>query len=167
MLWELFIFSSGAVAASYVIWLATVYEDEYVTNSIRKMKRQLHLLQSEPRVDMDWFDETLDWSSEQKRRALENQSSSNETGNKKTVEEVRVCQNPTPYRSIHDPKVSANTLEQSFEQSADEEMTNAATLEQHTIPHNTVFEIKKTDKTDGPSYIIPGATSSVENVRVE
>jgi hypothetical protein len=72
MLSHFFVFTLGVVATSWGMWMATVYEDKYVTDCIRKMKRQLHLLQFELRVDMDWFDETLNWTPDEKRIALEN-----------------------------------------------------------------------------------------------
>jgi hypothetical protein len=72
MLRDIFVFTLGVVATSWGMWMATIYEDKYVTDCIRKMKRQLHLLQFELRVDMDWFDETLNWTPDEKRIALEN-----------------------------------------------------------------------------------------------
>lgn len=72
MLRDFFVFTLGVVATSYGMWIATIYEDKYVIGRIQTMKRQLHLLRSEPRVDMDWFDETLVWSPNDKRIALEN-----------------------------------------------------------------------------------------------
>lgn len=52
MLRDFFVFTLGVMATSYGMWLATIYEDKYVIGCIQTMKRQ-------PRVDMDWFDETL------------------------------------------------------------------------------------------------------------
>ena len=72
MLRDFFVFTLGVMATSYGMWLATIYEDKYVIGCIQTMKRQLHLLRSEPRVDMNWFDETLVWSPNDKRIALEN-----------------------------------------------------------------------------------------------
>ncbi len=72
MLRDIFVFTLGVMATSWGMWMATIYEDKYVTDCIRKMKRQLHLLQFELRVDMDWFDETLNWTPDEKRIALEN-----------------------------------------------------------------------------------------------
>lgn len=72
MLRDLFVFIVGGTTASLFIWIC---EDKIA----KRVARQLHLLEQEPRVDMEWFNETLSWTHERKALARKESLPSNKS----------------------------------------------------------------------------------------
>lgn len=116
MLSYFLVFTLGVVATSYGMWLATIYEDKYVIDCIRTMKRQIHLIKSEPRVDMEWFDETLNWSPDDKRIALKSHNSNPSGQDVNTDAHEKDMFEPAPVRPA-----KAKGLKHVFENSVDKE----------------------------------------------
>lgn len=77
---NLFMFAAGASTASCFAWLC---DDK----TCARLARLVYLIEHEPHVDMQWFDETLFWSDEFKKDALRRHKSATATRLSKKEEE--------------------------------------------------------------------------------